>query len=248
MIKLEEFESDLPYGPWASRGCDVWDAICSAISGDAAALRRLLVHDPKLSNYAEPLYFAVREGHIEAVNVLLEAGADGGEELLTIARDRDHARVVQLLEDTGARCGRLKPAEADHAIHVAAGVGDVATLRSLLDAQPQLVHLSDRSGGTPLHRAVVASARAAIHLLLDRGADVHAFHGAGPRSERGYAPVDFQPIDLALWDGPFWGVHGDSETARLLLEHGAHYDLVIASALGDLERVRAFLDQAPKRI
>ncbi len=56
--------------------------------------------------------------------------------------------------------------------------------------------------------------------MLDRGADIHALHGAGARSERGYAAVDFQPIDLALWNGPFWGVHGDFETARLLLARG----------------------------
>lgn len=248
MIKLEEFESDLPYGPWASRGCDVWDAICAGVSGDAAALGRLLVHDPKLSKYHEPLYFAVREGHFDAVKVLLDAGADSGEELLTLARDRDHEGVAQLLEETRARRGRIKPAEADHPIHVASAANDVASLRALLDAEPQLVHLSDRSGGTPLHRAVVASARNAVNLLLDRGANLHALHGAGPRSERGYAAVDFQPIDLALWDGPFWGVQGDIETARLLLKRGADYDLVIGSALGDFERVQTFLDEDPKRI
>jgi ankyrin repeat protein len=108
--------------------------------------------------------------------------------------------------------------------------------------------LSDRSGSTPLHRAVAASEREVIALLLDRGADIHALHGNGPRSERGYAPVDFQAIDLALWNGPFWNVRGDIETARLLLSRGAAYDLVIAAALGDHERVRSFLDEDPTRI
>jgi ankyrin repeat protein len=119
---------------------------------------------------------------------------------------------------------------------------------ALLDADPRLIQLSDRSGGTPLHRAVVASAREVIGLLLDRGADIHALHGNGPRSDRGYAAVDFQPIDLALWNGPFWDVRGDIETARLLLSRGATYDLVIAAAIGDLESVRSFLDDNPKRI
>jgi len=248
MIKLEEFESDLPYGPWLSRGCDVWDAICAAVNGDAGALRLLLERDSKLAKYDQPLYFAVREGHLDAAQVLLDAGADSGEELLTVARDRGHERVVQLLEETRARRGRIKPAEADHPIHVAVASGDVVRVQALLDAEPQLLHLSDRAGGTPLHRAVAASAREVVKLLLDRGADLHALHGAGPGSERGYAAVDFQPIDLAFWSGPFWGVRGDIETARLLLERGATYDLVIASALGDFDRVRAFLDEDPKRI
>jgi ankyrin repeat protein len=248
MIKLEEFESDRPYGPWLSRGCDVWDAICAAVNGDAGALGRLLERDPKLSKYDQPLYFAVREGHLNAAQVLLDAGADSGEELLTIARDRGHENVVRLLEETRARRGRIKPAEADHPIHLAAASGDVRRVQELLDAEPQLVHLSDRSGGTPLHRAVAASAREVVKLLLDRGADLHALHGAGPGSERGYAAVGLQPIDLALWNGPFWGVRGDIETARLLLGRGATYDLVIASALGDFKRVQAFLDEDPKRI
>ncbi len=67
-------------------------------------------------------------------------------------------------------------------------------------------------------------------------------------SDRGYAAVDFQPIDLALWTGPFWSVRGDVETARLLLSRGAAYDLVIAAALGDLESVRSILDSDPARI
>ncbi len=83
-----------------------------------------------------------------------------------------------------------------------------------------------------------------IELLLDRGADVHALHGAGAGDDEGYAPVDFQAIDLAL----FWQGRGDVETARLLLRRGAAYDLTIAAALGDLARVTALLDEDPARI
>ncbi len=127
-------------------------------------------------------------------------------------------------------------------------IASTTSARPIWAFRPELVHLSDRSGSTPLHRAVAASAREAASLLLDRGADIHALHGAGARLERGYAAVDFQPIDLALWNGPFWGIHGDFETARLLLARGAAYDLVIAAALGELERARAILDQDPARI
>ena len=79
------------------------------------------------------------------------------------------------------------------------------------------------------------------------GADIHALHGDGRRNEFGYPAVDFQPIDTRL-DGPFWDVRGDIEMARLLLSRGAAHDLVIASALGDIDRVRAFLDKDPARI
>ena len=56
---------------------------------------------------------------------------------------------------TRPRAGQ--PAAADHPIHDAAAAGDIARVRALLDAEPGLVHLSDRSGSTPLHRAVAAS-------------------------------------------------------------------------------------------
>ena len=48
MIKPDELASELPHGPWSCRGCDVWDAICAAVTGDAVALRRLLERDPNL--------------------------------------------------------------------------------------------------------------------------------------------------------------------------------------------------------
>lgn len=257
MIKPDVLGTELPHGPWGCRGCDVWDAIRAAVNGDADALRRLLERDPNLYRaeywYTQPIHFAVREGHLEATRVLLDAGADPaagrlGEDLVTVARDRGHEAVAELLEERRVRRGRARPADSDHPIHVAADAGDAARVRALLDAEPELVRRRDRVGGTPLHRAVAASAREVVGLLLDRGADVHAVHGPGPGSASGYAAADFLPIDLALWNGPFWGVRGDVETARLLLERGAVQDLVIAAALGDRARVQGLLDADPARI
>jgi ankyrin repeat protein len=258
-LQPDELASDLPHGPWSCRGRDIWDAFCAAAAGDAAELRRVLERDPNLYRaeywYTQPIHFAVREGRLETARVLLEAGADpaatavSGDDLITLARDRGHLALVRLLEEARDRRGRTTPAASpDHAIHVAADAGDVARVRELLDASPPLVSRGDRMGGTPLHRAVAASARDVIGLLLDRGADVHALHGAGPGSERGYAPAYFQPIDLALWNGPHFGVRGDLETARLLIARGAACDLAIASALGDLARVRDLLAADPRRI
>jgi ankyrin repeat protein len=111
-------------------------------------------------------------------------------------------------------------------------------------------------------------------LLLDRGADLHAIHGAGIGSAAGYAPQDRQPIDLAIWGGPIqipqsrwrcwiemvkwqvqtrrrWNGHERPRypgLARQLVARGATYDLTIAAVLGDTEQVRAMLDANPSRI
>jgi ankyrin repeat protein len=262
MIKPDVLGSELPHGPWSCRGCDIWDTICAAASGDAAALRGLLERDPNLYRaeywYTQPIHFAVREGHVEAVGVLLDAGADPaavsiiGDDLVTVARDRGNEAVARLLEEARLHRngGRTATADtpADHPIHVAASAGDLAGVRALLDADPQLVHRRDRDGGMPLHRAVAAGARELVGLLLDRGADLQALHGPGPGSDRGYPAANFQPIDLALWTGPFWGIRGDVAMARLLLDRGASHDLTIAAALGDRERVEALLDEDAGRI
>jgi ankyrin repeat protein len=259
MLKPEVLGTEKPHGPWSCRGCDVWDTICAAATGDVAVLRGLLLRDPNLYRceywYAQPIHFAVREGHLEVVRVLLDAGADPSavgllaDDLITTAKDRGHEAIAGLLEEACENRRRsTRAAREDHPIHLAAAAGDLEQVRPLLNAEPELVHRRDQAGGMPLHRAVAAGAREVIGLLLERGADIHALHGPGPGSERGYPAADFQPIDLALWNGPFWGVRGDIETARLLLARGAAYDLVIASSLGELENVRAMLDADPSRI
>jgi ankyrin repeat protein len=235
---------------------EVWETVTAAATGDVEGLRSLLARDPRLASegywYAPPLHFAVRQGHLAAVRVLLSAGADpgaagvlDGDDLVTTALDRGHEAIARELEAAIRGRRRTRPAgrgAPDHPIHVAAVADDVEAVRGLLDSDPGLVHRGDGKGGTPLHRAVNASARRAISLLLDRGADVHALHGTGAGDAGGYAPPDFQPIDVALWR------RGDVETARLLVARGAACDLAVAAALGDPARVAALLDEDPARI
>jgi ankyrin repeat protein len=253
LIQPDELASDQPHGPWGSRGRDVWETIRAARAGDVAALTLLLERDPNLARYEQPIRFAVREGQLDAVRILLEAGASADvrgpedESLMTVARDRAHEAVAAYLEAARARLTRTLPADApgaDPAIHVAAETNELDRVRVLLDADPALVRRGDRKGGTPLHRAVLGSAREVIGLLLDRGADIHALHGSGPGDAAGYATPDFQPIDLAL----FWRRRGDFDTARLLLARGATCDLPIAAALGDGALVTAMLDRDPSRV
>jgi ankyrin repeat protein len=84
-----------------------------------------------------------------------------------------------------------------------------------------------------------------VALLLDRGANVHAFKGAA-RGLGGGLWRDLQAVDLAIWtDGH---VKHDARIARLLVSRGATYDMTVAAALGDASQVRQMLDADPSRI
>jgi ankyrin repeat protein len=203
----------------------VWTTINAANDGDADAMRRLLIEDPARSHegyfYTPPIHFAVREGHAEIVEMLLEAGADPewnghyGMSLIDMARERGHEDVATVLEK--ARDNRRRTAQSptheDHEIHRAASAGDLPRVRALLDADPLLLNCGDRAGGTPLHRAVLGRSRKVVEFLLDRGGDIHAIHGVGLGASAGFGAQDIQAIDLAIWGGfgrrprpPFRGI------------------------------------------
>jgi ankyrin repeat protein len=250
MIQPDDLTSD--------EGRVIWATITASAAGDVPALRRLLDRNPGLSRaqywYTQPMHFAVRSGHLEAVQVLLDAGADPewngyyDGSLIEMARERGHESVARLLEEARQRLGRVTPGE-DHPIHRAAQSDDVERVREMLETDPSLLERGDRIGGSPLHRAVMGSARKVVELLLDRGADIQAFHSTSRGGGGGWWTTGVQAIDFAIWG---WNnlapSKGDVKTARLLVARGAAYDLTVASALGDIGRVTAILDDDPGAI
>src|SRR5436190_10372710 len=122
-------------------------------------MRRLLAEDPTRSGngyfYTPPIHFAVREGHAEIVQMLLDAGADSewnghyGDDLINMAKERGHELVAKVLRENRDRRGRTAPSETreDHPIHLAIDAGNVRRVRELLDADPSLLNRIARAVG-----------------------------------------------------------------------------------------------------
>lgn len=141
MLKPPELDSEA--------GGVVWNALTASDRGDVGTLRRLLEREPRLSRaeywYTPAIHFAVREGHLQAVQLLLDAGADPewnglhDGSLIVMARDRGRAEIARLLEETRDRRGRVPSGSDGHPIHAAITRKDAKEVRRLLDADPGLV-------------------------------------------------------------------------------------------------------------
>jgi ankyrin repeat protein len=214
-------------------------AVCD---GDAQRVQELLESHPELrARIDEPLpdygfgqhalFAAVQRSDQASVDVLLRAGADirkrtewwaGG---FGVLDDCDPSLVDFLI----AR-GAVMDA------HAAARLGMMEKLSELIAADPDLVHARGGDGQTPLH---FASTVEIAELLLDRGADIDSLdvdHESTPAQymlrvdQKRHYPQDRQDV------------------ARYLVSRGCKTDILMATALGDINLVRRLLESDPECI
>jgi ankyrin repeat protein len=232
---------------------DLWAMIAAATSGDVESIQALADKNPALAtanlNYDQPLHFAVRGSHVEAVRVLLERGANilaesrlnGINQTLNMALDRGNQEIYDLLDEDRRKKFAYHPKAK--AVSQALRQRSVEAVRTMLDAETSLAHASDETGNQPMHWASMTGQMAMIDLLLQYGADINIRRFDGAR-----------PIDLT--DGDYWGWHRDDEgqeeapkktalIAGYLLARGADYDLGTAARYGDLGRVKQLLQADP---
>ncbi|MCY3748274.1 MAG: ankyrin repeat domain-containing protein [Chloroflexi bacterium] len=237
-------------GTWGCEPADIWSMLGAAREGDVGRVRDLAGRESNLVRaeywYTQPLHFAVREGHVQVVKALLELGADaayrryGHDPLATVARDRGHEDVAQIIERVRESRGLGSgPTEA----HQVAAAGDVERMRTLVVADRSLLDIGDDEGFTPLHRAVEAGQTACARLLLALGAAPDAIQagGGGNRADAWYRPAGQRPIDLAL-------KRNDLDMVRELLAGGAELTIDVAAAMGNEAEVGRILESDPDAV
>ena len=227
---------------------NLWWALTAARSGELAVLEGLIKHEPALLDaqfwYVSPLHFAVREGHVDVVERLIDLGADytvttifGNRSLLDIARDRNHGDVCALLEQYWKTS--MESTGGTEPIHELVRSGDIEGVNALLTQDPDLVNIGDSKGRRPLHCAIEVGNTDLVKILIENGADVDS---TGFSSDDRLGTFGFSPLASALWQHAYWNKRQDSqELVRLLLDAEAQYTITIAAALGDLEAVVNFL-------
>lgn len=238
---------------------EVWAMLSACHAGDVARARELMGQRPELAtcqyNYTPPLHFAVREGHLELVRLLVEHRAYDpgyksypfGDTLLTIANDRGFDEIARELESARARglahkwpeTGEIDYEQDDEQLRFDRALHDGKRKDSerLLTARPDLARneLSSWAEGVLMMPAKKRD-RALLELLLVHGAQVP------PLSKWGrFYYFKHDDVAALLLERGMSAQHrtwhevtllhdmaqsGDLAKARLLLEHGAALDAV----------------------
>ncbi len=248
-MKTEHYQ----YGVEAVDGHQAWALFCASGAGDLARVSALLDRDPKLVNaqywYQFPIHMAVREGHAEVVQLLLQAGADPGQsrytynswdKLLAIAEERGYGEVQALLEAAMRECFGYDPGFV--ALAEAIKGRDRARVAAVLAEHPDFIRAADALGNGPLHWAALTRQNDLVDFFVAQGADLEA------RRADGQTPL------LVSLNGDYWFRTRDLPAeaprdpwvvTRHLLACGAEYALSIACAAGDEDRVDAVLAADP---
>ena len=214
-------------------------AVCAS---SAERVRDVLTRHPELRERIDDplpdygfgqhaLFAAVQRSDRKTIEVLLDAGANIGKRTewwaggFGVLDDCDPSLVEYLIER-----GAVLDA------HSASRLGMLAKLQEMLASNPEAVHSRGGDGQTPLH---FASTVEVAEFLLANGADINALdvdHESTPAQymlrvdQKRHYPRDRQDV------------------ARYLVSRGCRTDILMAAALGDIQRAGEHLDSDPSCI
>jgi RNA polymerase sigma factor (sigma-70 family) len=216
----------------------VMEFIKATETGEADRVREMLDEEPTLADskgtarFAHeelyPLHHAALYGFKEIVEQLLYKGAnvnvksDAGWTPLLCALMAGQHDIASLLIRRGATVD----------IFAACRLGDLERVKGFVSRDAEIVHARGPCRATPLHFAATAPM---AKILLDAGADLNA--------------RDDNDRDRYRYGTPLRWNADNTEVAHYLLSRGAEIDDVfLACALGDVQRVQAFLESDPQSI
>jgi ankyrin repeat protein len=181
------------------------DISAAAVLGDINRVKTLLEEDPNRVNQKStgdftPLHSAVRAGHIQVVELLIDKGADINAKTifrmtpLQFAASQGYKDILELLVAKGARMD----------IYAASAIGDIERVKTFLTSNPDLINAPQEwdKGYTPLHWAAYCGHTELVKVLIDKGANVNS-------AECGVTPL-------------YWAVrYNNVPTVKLLFAEGA---------------------------
>jgi ankyrin repeat protein len=240
------------YGVEKLNGHDAWALFKACAAGDVPRVQALLAKDRRLVNaqfwYQFPIHMAVRGGHAEIVQLLLDRDADPGQsrftynswdKLLLCASERGYRRIESALQQ--AMTKRFNYTPEFELLKRAIIARDSQKLHAVLRRRPDLVRSSDALGNNALHWSVITRQLGLIKCFADLGTPIDAQRADGQT-----------PVLLAVNGATdYWyratrgrshpSLRNSSVLVGSLLARGANYSLSVAAAIGDQERVEQLL-------
>jgi len=240
------------YGVEKLNGYDAWALFEACALGDLPKVKALLAKDPRLVNaqnwYQFPIHKAVSAGHTKIVKLLLERGADPGQsrytynswdKLLRCARERGDRQIESLLQRAMQKRFNYSP-DFD-ALQQTIIAKDSRAISAVLQRQPKLARASDALGNNALHWSVITRQLDLIARFVERKTPIDAQRADGQT-----------PVLLAVNGAhDYWyranrgrshpSLRNTFVLVGSLLAYGASYNISVAAAVGDQERVEHLL-------
>jgi len=240
------------YSALKVNGDDAWALFEACARGELAAAKLLVAKDSRLVNaqywYRFPVHLAVFGGHVEIVQLLLDAGADPGQSIYTYdswnkllagAVLRGDTRIESLLRR--AMRTRFNYDPDFGALKDAIIARDPRQIDAVVRRQPKLIRSSDALGNNAMHWSVITRQLNLIERFFKLGTPIDAERADGQT-----------PVLLAVNGATdYWyratrgrshpSLRNTSVLVGSLLGHGASYTISVAAAVGDHERVQTLL-------
>ena len=244
-----ELSNDRPLVWSTGTGNQVWQMFTLSRTGELDELKRLVAVHPELIEcqfaYRTPLFFAVRENHVEVVRFFLAAGANPvglmiNDSLLQISQDRGYREMEQILSRWIH--GANVPPHAGETLAQVIREHDFEKLTQLLDKHPEWISARDDGSNEPIHWATMTRQPQMIDLVLQRGASIEAQRLDGARPlQLFHGDYHYRGWSRVSRDWP----HTPDDILKHLLSRGANLDMCTACMMGNMDRVRELLAQDP---